>query len=108
MDFQFAQRMGLAVRQIALAEIRGAQLLASVRPALVPLASPLAQTRDNQNALVATGLHGGETVFSGRGAGGAPTSVAGGFRFTLDCPDARGPALAASGDGEVVCGGRGF
>jgi homoserine dehydrogenase len=43
---------------------------------LVPISSPLSRTVDNQNALVVTGKHGGETVFSGRGAGGGPTAVA--------------------------------
>ena len=47
-----------------------------MQPALVPLASPLAQVKDNQNVLITAGVHGGETVFSGRGAGGGPTSVA--------------------------------
>src|SRR5207247_1513895 len=49
---------------------------AAVQPTLVPLGSPLAQTRDNQNVLITAGVHGGETVFAGCGAGGGPTSVA--------------------------------
>jgi homoserine dehydrogenase len=59
-----------------MAEIRGKSLLAAVQPMLVPFSSPLSRTKDSQNALVVTGRHGGETVFSGRGAGGGPTAVA--------------------------------
>jgi len=75
-DFECARKLGCTVRQVSLAELRGTQLYAAVQPALVPLASPLAQVKDNQNVLITAGVHGGETVFSGRGAGGGPTSVA--------------------------------
>jgi len=75
-DFECARKLGCTIRQVSLAELRGTQLYAAVQPALVPLASPLAQVKDNQNVLITAGVHGGETVFSGRGAGGGPTSVA--------------------------------
>ena len=58
-----------------MAEIRENTLLATVQPMLVPLSSPLSRTKDNQNALVVTGEQGGETVLSGRGAGGGPTAA---------------------------------
>jgi homoserine dehydrogenase len=75
-DFQFARQLGCTIRQVSMAEIRGTELLAAVGPMLVPFSSPLASARDNQNALIVTGSHGGETVFAGRGAGGGPTAVA--------------------------------
>ncbi len=75
-DFEFAKSQGYTIRQVSAAELDGNVLRAAVRPALVPLDSPLAQTRDNQNALIVTGKHGGETLFAGRGAGGGPTAVA--------------------------------
>ena len=76
LDFEYARKLGCTIRQVSVAELQGTQLYAAVQPALVPLASPLAQVKDNQNVLITAGVHGGETVFSGRGAGGGPTSVA--------------------------------
>lgn len=75
-DFDFAKQLGYTIRQVSTAEVDGNILRAAVRPALVALKSPLAQTQDNQNALIVTGTHGGETLFAGRGAGGGPTAVA--------------------------------
>jgi homoserine dehydrogenase len=75
-DFECARELGCTIRQVSMAEIRGKSLLAAVQPMLVPFSSPLSRTKDSQNALVVTGRHGGETVFSGRGAGGGPTAVA--------------------------------
>jgi homoserine dehydrogenase len=75
-DFRYAKKLGATIRQTSLAEVRGNDLLAAVQPAVVPHSSPLAHAKDNQNALLATGVHGGETLFAGRGAGGGPTSVA--------------------------------
>jgi len=75
-DFAYARKLGCTIRQVSVAELKGTQLYAAVQPALVPLGSPLAQVKDNQNVLITAGVHGGETVFSGRGAGGGPTSVA--------------------------------
>ena len=75
-DFECARKMGCTIRQVSIAELKGTELYASVQPALVLLGSPLAQATDNQNVLITAGVHGGETVFAGRGAGGGPTSVA--------------------------------
>lgn len=75
-DFEYAHQLGCTIRQVSIAEIKGKSLLAAVQPMLVPLSSPLARTRDNQNALIVDGARGGETVYSGRGAGGGPTAVA--------------------------------
>ena len=78
-DFAYARRLGCTIRQVSRAE-KVAQatgdLFAAVQPALVPLSSPLAGVQGSQNLITATGLYGGETVFSGRGAGGDPTAVA--------------------------------
>jgi len=76
-DFLYARDLGCTIRQISCAELRGDQrLFAAVQPALVPLASPLARVQGSQNLVMATGEFGGETVFSGYGAGGDPTAVA--------------------------------
>ena len=76
-DFLYARDLGCTIRQISCAELeQGGQLFASVQPALVPLQSPLARVQGSQNLVMATGEFGGETVFSGYGAGGDPTAVA--------------------------------
>lgn len=75
-DFSYAHQLGYTIRQISRAELQDGCLLAAVQPALVPLASPLAGVQGSRNLVMATGAFGGETVFSGHGAGGDPTAVA--------------------------------
>jgi len=75
-DFLYARDLGCTIRQVSSAELRDDHLFAAVQPALVPLASPLARVQGSQNLVMATGEFGGETVFSGYGAGGHPTAVA--------------------------------
>jgi homoserine dehydrogenase len=78
-DFAHARRLGCTIRQVSQAEWDSEHadvLHAAVRPSLVPRDSPLAQVTGSQNIVVLHGRYGGETVFSGSGAGGGPTSVA--------------------------------
>jgi len=75
-DFRYARELGCTIRQVARAELKSGTLLAEVAAALVSVNSPLGAARNNQNVLVTTGKYGGETVFAGAGAGGAPTAVA--------------------------------
>lgn len=75
-DFHCARQLGCTIRQISIAELHGRTLRTAVGPALISLKSPLAACLDNQNAIIITGEHSGETVLAGRGAGGRPTAVA--------------------------------
>jgi homoserine dehydrogenase len=75
-DFAYARELDCTIRQIARAELRGGDVLASVGPMLVPKASPLAWSRGTQNMVLVGGHYGGDVVFSGHGAGGHPTAVA--------------------------------
>jgi homoserine dehydrogenase len=76
-DFAHARRLGCTIRQVSHAALGEHDCLqAAVRPALVPEESPLARVSGSQNIVVLRGRYGGETVFSGSGAGGGPTSVA--------------------------------
>lgn len=98
-DFRYAREFGCTIRQVARAELNSGTLLAEVGPALVSAASPLGSARGNQNVLVTTGKYGGETVFSGAGAGGAPTAVAvvsDLLAVAESRPAASGPALLAA------------
>jgi homoserine dehydrogenase len=76
MDFEYSNRLGCTIRQISRAEIDKGELRAAVEPALVAIDSPLAKVSGSQNLVMSTGEFGGETVFSGYGAGGNPTAVA--------------------------------
>ena len=75
-DFSYARDLNCTIRQIARAERVDGHLAATVRPMLVPLASPLAWSRGTENMVITTGHYGGDVVFSGHGAGGNPTAVA--------------------------------
>lgn len=75
-DFAYARVLNCTIRQIARAEVREGGLVASVGPMLVPRSSPLAWARGTENMIISSGRYGGETVFSGHGAGGHPTAVA--------------------------------
>ena len=76
-DFEYARQLGCTIRQIARAAVEdGDGIFAAVRPALVPLASSFGRVESNQNLVTVRGIFGGETSFSGSGAGGGPTAVA--------------------------------
>jgi homoserine dehydrogenase len=77
-DFQYAGRLGCTIRQVSRAETDADSdcLIVWVQPALVSRLSPLARVVANQNLVLVAGEHGGETAYSGLGAGGGPTAVA--------------------------------
>ncbi len=75
-DFLYAKDLGCTIRQVSRAQFDGRKLFSSVEPALVPRESSLALVQGNQNVVVASGKYGGNTAFSGAGAGGHPTAVA--------------------------------
>ena len=78
-DFIYARRLDCTIRQVSRAELVETSdrcVRASVQPMLVPLVSTLARVEGSQNVVVVEGTFGGETAFSGYGAGGYPTAVA--------------------------------
>jgi homoserine dehydrogenase len=76
-DFLYARELGCTIRQIARASAEDdGMVFAAVRPALVPLASAFGRIEGSQNIVTVRGIFGGETSFSGFGAGGSPTAVA--------------------------------
>ena len=75
-DFAYAKELHCTIRQISRAEVRDQALLATVGPMLVPRSSPLSWSRGTENMVISGGQYGGESVFSGHGAGGHPTAVA--------------------------------
>ncbi|MGC2402003.1 MAG: homoserine dehydrogenase [Acidobacteriaceae bacterium] len=75
-DFAYAKDLHCTIRQISRAEVRDRKLFATVGPMLVPRSSPLSWSRSTENMVISSGEYGGQTVFSGHGAGGHPTAVA--------------------------------
>lgn len=78
-DFQYADQLQCTIRQISQAEIDlsdPTRVIASVRPSLVPRSSMLARAEGSKNLILARGHYGGDTIYSGAGAGGGPTGVA--------------------------------
>src|SRR5271163_2656536 len=80
-DFAYAHELKCTIRQISRAQIAsdasgGLRVQAAVAPMLVPQASPFAWSRGTENMVIVSGKYGGDTVFSGHGAGGHPTAVA--------------------------------
>ena len=74
-DIAIANRLGYAVKLLAIAEIDAAgSVLVRVHPAMVPHHHPLASVRDSFNAVVVDGAASGSLMFYGRGAGGEPTA----------------------------------
>ncbi len=75
-DFTYSHELGCTIRQISRAERRDGNIYASVQPALVPIESPMAHITGSLNLVLSSGKYGGQTAFSGHGAGGHSTAVA--------------------------------
>lgn len=80
-DIAFAQRLGYAIKLLAITEHLGDEdgrplVAVRVHPAMIPVGHPLASVRDSFNAVFVEGGAAGELMFYGRGAGGRPTASA--------------------------------
>jgi homoserine dehydrogenase len=75
-DMAFASEFGYAIKLLAVAERSAAGISARVHPVLLPVDHPLAAIRGATNAVFIEGESVGELLFSGPGAGGAPTATA--------------------------------
>jgi homoserine dehydrogenase len=77
-DVAYANRLGYAVKLLAVAELvdGGPELSVRVHPAMVPRAHPLASVRGAFNAVFVEGAVSGELMLYGKGAGGGPTASA--------------------------------
>ncbi|HTM02722.1 MAG TPA: homoserine dehydrogenase [Vicinamibacterales bacterium] len=75
-DFRYARRLDCTIRQVS--EVRGAEdgFCASVGPTLVANHSSFGRNEGANNVVSIYGRYGGESAFSGAGAGGPATAVA--------------------------------
>ncbi|MGE3842095.1 MAG: homoserine dehydrogenase [Vicinamibacterales bacterium] len=78
LDFVYGGRLGCTIRQVSRVQRadEAGRVVAWVQPVLVRHTSPLARVSANQNMVLVQGRTGGETTYSGFGAGGGPTAVA--------------------------------
>jgi homoserine dehydrogenase len=75
-DFRYARRLGCSIRQISMVEAKDDGFHAFVGPSLVPRGSPFGRNEGANNIVTISGQFGGESTFSGAGAGGPATAVA--------------------------------
>ena len=75
-DINHAREMGFRIKLLGVAQMTDAGLVQSMRPSLVPAASPLAQLEGGTNMVVVEGDAVGQIVLRGAGAGEGPTASA--------------------------------
>ena len=75
-DFDWASRLNKTIKLVALIDNEGGGFNARVHPALIDTKHPLAAIRGALNAVVVEGENINQLVFSGPGAGAAPTASA--------------------------------
>lgn len=75
-DFRYARRLGCTIRQVSQVQADGRGFHAFVGPVLVPENSSFGRNQGANNVVTIFGTYGGESSFSGAGAGGPATAVA--------------------------------
>jgi homoserine dehydrogenase len=75
-DFRYARRLGCTIRQVSQIHARGEGFHAFVGPVLVGETSSFGRNARANNVVTIYGRYGGESAFSGAGAGGPATAVA--------------------------------
>ena len=75
-DFDWASRLSKTIKLVALIDNEGGAFNARVHPVLIDIKHPLASIRGALNAVVVEGQNINQLVFSGPGAGDAPTASA--------------------------------
>jgi homoserine dehydrogenase len=75
-DFRYATRLGCTIRQVSTVQATEGGFYGSVGPALVPQGSSFGRNDGANNVVSIYGRYGGESSFSGAGAGGPATAVA--------------------------------
>jgi homoserine dehydrogenase len=75
-DFRYAARLGCTIRQVSRVQSTEEGFYGSVGPVLVPQGSSFGRNEGANNVVSIYGRYGGESSFSGAGAGGPATAVA--------------------------------
>lgn len=74
-DIRYAKRQGYAIKLIAKAQKIGNKVFGIVAPTLVPLENPLANVKNEFNAINLVGASTGLQTLTGKGAGSLPTGL---------------------------------
>src|SRR5688572_19370175 len=75
-DFRYATRLGCTIRQVSRVQATEGGFYGFVGPVLVPKGSSFGRNEGANNVVTVYGRYGGESSFSGAGAGGPATAVA--------------------------------
>jgi homoserine dehydrogenase len=75
-DFTYAARLGCTIRQVSRVQLAAKGFHGFVGPALVPKGSSFGRNEGANNVVTVFGRYGGQSSFSGAGAGGPATAVA--------------------------------
>jgi len=75
-DIALARELGYTIKLLGIARPLGDAIEARVHPTMIPSDSPLANIKDEFNAVEVIGSAAGPQVFTGRGAGRMPTASA--------------------------------
>ena len=75
-DFTYADRLGCTIRQVSRVELTPKGFHGFVGPSLVPKGSSFGRNEGANNVVTVFGRYGGQSSFSGAGAGGPATAVA--------------------------------
>jgi homoserine dehydrogenase len=75
-DFKYANRLGCSIRQVSRIQRVDDGFFGFVGPVLVPQGSSFGRNEGANNVVTIHGRYGGESSFSGAGAGGPATAVA--------------------------------
>ena len=75
-DFRYARRLGCTIRQVSQIQATDGEFYGSVGPVLVPGTSNFGRNMGANNVVTIHGRYGGQSAFSGAGAGGPATAVA--------------------------------
>lgn len=98
-DFDYARRMGMSIKLLALSKEVGDKTLAMVSPFLIDEEHPLHMVNGVFNAILVRGNMLGDSMYYGRGAGKLPTASAV-VSDVIDCARHIGKALMCFWDAE--------
>lgn len=75
-DIRLAKELGYAIKLLAMGYRLGDGMVFKVHPTMIPVQHPLSSVRNELNAVFLVGDAVGESMLSGKGAGGSPTGSA--------------------------------
>lgn len=75
-EIQFAKELGYRIKLLGICKKNGDKIEARVHPTMIPIQHPIANVRNEMNAVYLNTNYSGPLVFSGKGAGSLPTASA--------------------------------